>query len=44
MLAYAGYCVHIYMVIAVSGRRARAYIYGHHAQRVKGSHRSSIRD
>ena len=25
------------MVIAVSGRRARAYIYGHRAQRVKFS-------
>ena len=28
------YCVHIYMLIAVSGRCAYAYIYAHHAQRV----------
>ena len=28
------YSVRIYMVIAVSGRRARAYIYAHRAQRV----------
>ena len=28
------YCVHIYMLIVVSGRRARAYIHAHFAQRV----------
>ena len=29
-------CAYIYMRIAVSGRHARAYIYGYRAQRVKG--------
>ena len=39
---YAVYSTHIYMLIAVSGRRARAYIYAHRAQRVKGVERSRV--